>query len=378
MKIINLPANINANRALLGLALLMSTVAFILSVLLISCPKPFYLVNFQYNPSSGVNKVISSTSKIIGAFDDLFSSRSDDRKHAPEPNLSSVRVSIGSVCVQANKSTQALECETSARKLEGRFKDPLDIIKVAGFFKEKLTFPLSWWVGIGALGVTVLCMVTINIPLISVPPILPRVALVFAIISSVSLMGGSMILHFTTEIVVALSTRLTMGTIQAQAGNASRALAWASFALSAVVTIATALASFIDTAINNNTEDQMSINELVRPESNVEGEESYPLTPIPTYYQPRRTRTNANNIVNNPNTHFEAQLSSNVPSPLYQRRRMRKDNNNSSSNNDNNNNRLDTILEDNSPRFENNLPDLPNPIYQQHLLQPSYYQQRGR
>ncbi|KAF3917990.1 hypothetical protein ABW21_db0201623 [Orbilia brochopaga] len=189
-------------------------------------------------PTPTVNVVLQQ--KFKNAVQSLIT---DDNMNATI-QFNEARVSYSGICVEVAsmegiKGSQWLCGSVNTTEVLGATAggDPFDLIGVSAYFKDKVAFALPWWVATACLGIAMLCQMVLMIPLLPIPPVVQKVTAVFALIGTLALLGGLILQHVTANTVASITSRLTIGTVNAHVGRMNQALGWSGFALALLASI---------------------------------------------------------------------------------------------------------------------------------------------
>ena len=188
---------------MMGVATICIMVSLIISAVITTSGKTpssknFYLVSFEYNTPSN-NSATKAVSTFVGAVTNLLDSDKNETT-----SFNSVRVGFSGVCVHISSSdgkTDSWQCgnvESTNKLGEDAKRDPFDLIEIAAFYKDKIAFSLPWWIatvslGLGFLGIAVNC-----VPFVTIPAVVTKAAAGFALLGTLSLLGGLVLMLVTT------------------------------------------------------------------------------------------------------------------------------------------------------------------------------------
>lgn len=208
------------------------------SMLIAGCTSPipgvrkFYLISLKYNPDA-------SKSQIVTGLDKLLKSDKGDSQV-----FSDVRIGYSGICIETkkkgDKGNGSWRCSKHARDISKDMAgDPVNLIRVADLYKDKISFVTPLYMATCALVVAFL-MVLINcVPVIPVPAATRKIATAAAATGSLMLLGCMSLQHVTSAAISTLVSELGMNAVLVHIGDADAAFGWAAYALSALAALAT-------------------------------------------------------------------------------------------------------------------------------------------
>lgn len=217
------------------------------SLLLVGCTSPtagirkFYLLSLRYNPES--------KSSLISDLDSLLSS---DR--GPNGTFNNVRIGYRGVCVEARRDENATDADWHCgwrtpdvfTDLAG---DPLDLLKVADLYKDRISFSTPLWAATVTLAVAALLVIVNCIPAIPIPAVTRKIASAAASFGMLLLLGCMMLQQVTSSTVDNLVTQLGVGAIDIDIGYANVAFGWAAFACSVLAAVGVTAVAAAEAAV---------------------------------------------------------------------------------------------------------------------------------
>ena len=194
--------------------------------------RKFYLISLKYNPDA-------SKSQIVTGLDKLLKNDKGDGQV-----FSDVRIGYSGICIETKKEGDDgngdWRCSKHARDISKDMAgDPINLIKVADLYKDKISFVTPLYIATCALVVAFL-MVLINcIPVIPVPAATRKIAAAAAATGSLLFLGCMSLQHVTSAAISTLVSELGMNAVLVHVGDANTAFGWAAYALSALAALAT-------------------------------------------------------------------------------------------------------------------------------------------
>lgn len=174
--------------------------------------------------------VDNTTETVKDTVDDLnpFTKRDD----SSEPSFSEIRVGYRALCVE---TSSGWDCARSSDQLATQdvSKDPLQLVDIAGIYKDKIIWSLPFWVSVSCTGLAYLMVFAnaIPIPCLVIPPFTKKIAagaLAIASISSLSAMALSGVISSSVSTIV---SKVTLDAIEVHNGRTVLAFGWTVFAL---------------------------------------------------------------------------------------------------------------------------------------------------
>ena len=154
------------------------------------------------------------------------------RDDSSEPTFTEIRVGYRALCVE---TSNGWECARSSDKLgtQDVSQDPLQLVDIAGIYKDKIIWSLPFWVAISCTGIAYLMVLAnaIPIPCLAVPPFTKKVAAGALAIASISSLAAMVISGVISSSVSTIVGKVTLDAIEVHNGRMVIAFGWTVFSL---------------------------------------------------------------------------------------------------------------------------------------------------
>jgi len=154
------------------------------------------------------------------------------RDDSSEPTFSEVRVSYRGLCVE---TTNGWDCAHSPDKLaiQNVGKDPLQLVEIAGIYKDKIVWSLPMWVTVCSTAVAYLMVLANSIFsfFFSIPTWTRKLAAGSLAIAAISALGAMVLSSVISSSVSTIVSKVTMDTIEVHSGKMILSFGWTIFAL---------------------------------------------------------------------------------------------------------------------------------------------------
>lgn len=240
--------------ALLSLTLSLVWNSLILAGCTTSTPtiRNWYLVSFKYNTDSEfykkmqqfyeakdkVNDVKNQVKETINNTTDTIQQTVDDlnpfnkRDDSSEPSFNEIRVGYRALCIE---TTHGWDCARSSDKLATQdiSQDPLQLVDIAGIYKDKIIWSLPFWVTVTCTGLAYLMVFAnaIPIPCLYISPVTKKVAAGALAIASVSALGAMVLSGVISSSVSTIVDKVTLDAIEVHNGRMVLVFGWTVFSL---------------------------------------------------------------------------------------------------------------------------------------------------
>jgi len=154
------------------------------------------------------------------------------RDDSPEPTFNEIRVGYRALCIE---TTHGWDCAPSSDKLTTQdiSQDPLQLVDIAGIYKDKIIWSLPFWVTISctALAYMMVFANAIPIPCLYIPPITKKVAAGALAVASVSSLGAMVLSGVISSSVSTIVDKVTLDAIEVHTGRMVLIFGWTVFSL---------------------------------------------------------------------------------------------------------------------------------------------------
>lgn len=154
------------------------------------------------------------------------------RDDSSEGTFSEIRVGYRALCVE---TSQGWNCARSSDLLKTQDinQDPLQLIDIAGIYKDKIIWSLPFWVTISCTGVAFLMVLAnaIPIPCLIIPPVTKKVAAGALATASISALGAMVLSGVISSSVSTIVGKVTIDAIEVHTGRTVLIFGWTVFSL---------------------------------------------------------------------------------------------------------------------------------------------------
>jgi len=228
---------------LISLTIALILVSFLLAGCTSSTPgiRKFYLLSLRYNPSFN--------SSLVTDLDALL-----DGDRGLNGTFSDVRIGYRGICIETRADANATEADWACgRRTPDVFTDlsgdPIDLLKVADTYKDRISFSAPLWAATLALGLATLLVILNSLPALPLPAVTRKIAAAAASVGTLLLLGCMILQQVTSSAVENLVTQLSVGAVDIGIGSANVAFGWGAFACAVLAAVGTAAAAAADAAV---------------------------------------------------------------------------------------------------------------------------------
>ena len=154
------------------------------------------------------------------------------RDDSSEATFNQIRVGYGALCIE---TSHGWECARSSDKLATQDigQDPLQLVDIAGIYKDKVIWSLPFWVTITCTGIAYLMVLAnaIPMPCLTIPAYTKKLAAGALGIASISALGGMILSGVISSSVSTIVGKVTLDAIEVHTGRMILSFGWTVFSL---------------------------------------------------------------------------------------------------------------------------------------------------